>query len=77
MAEQDFVALAERLNVATNKIAAKIESLKAEVLALTQSAGLPAEKEAEIAAKFDAAIAPLEALGADAANPVPDDVPEV
>lgn len=70
--EQDFVALAERLNVATNKIKAKLDA----AAVLVANAGLPSDKEAEIGALLNAAIEPLEAMGADPANPVPE-VPEV
>lgn len=59
--------LANRLNLATNELAADLQALRDEV------AGL----DAGVAAKFEPLVARLEAMGTDPANPVPDPEPPV
>jgi septal ring factor EnvC (AmiA/AmiB activator) len=72
MAKQkaDFDHLVERLDTATNNIAAKLRDLEQKVLA---GGGLSAELEAEVHAEFERLAAQLEAIGASGEDPIPGD----
>lgn len=65
--KQDFDTLLAAVNTATNKIAARIQAL----IDKLASGGLTPAEEAEVQAGLAAAVAQLEALGADPENPVP------
>jgi hypothetical protein len=64
----EFTAINDRLNTATNAIAARLQALEAKVT----NAGLPADVEAAVLTELQALTAGLEALGADPENPVPE-----
>jgi hypothetical protein len=66
--EQEMDALIERLNAATNKLAATLKDLRDQLAA----GGLTQEQEAAAVAKLDSAIASLEAMGADPQQPIPE-----
>ena len=71
--EQEWRDLSTRLNTVTNKLAEKL----AKADELVKNAGISADKEAEIHALLSEGIATAEALGADPADPVPDEPPTV
>jgi predicted nucleic acid-binding Zn-ribbon protein len=68
---------AQRLDVATNEIAADLQSLRDQLQAVRDQ--IPAAQQAAVdtaLAQLDAPIARLEALGQDPQNPVPEPAPE-
>jgi hypothetical protein len=70
----DFDALVTRLNAATNVIAAKLAAARTALADALATAGVPADQEAAALADIDNAVKALEAMGADPAAPVPDQV---
>lgn len=69
--EQEWIAILDRIDVATTNIAGDIRGIKDELA----NAGLPKEVEDRISARLEAKAVQLEALAADTEDPTPE-VPE-
>lgn len=68
--KSDIDNLIAAFDAATNKIAARIQAL-ADQLAASTKDGLTAEETADVRAKLVAEVAKLNAMGADATDPLP------
>jgi len=65
--KEEFDALVQKFNDATNDIAARITALQGQIT----GAGLSAEAEANVLAELNAVADGLKALGANPDNPIP------
>lgn len=66
--EEQFNAVLQRIDDATNGIAEQLRDLKGQI----QGSGLSSEKEAEILGKLESAAGKLEGIGANPENPTPE-----
>jgi predicted lipoprotein len=65
----------DRINTATNTIAAKLRDVQTKLEAALADAGMPAGDEASAVSELGTIATQLEGIGADPADPVPTDTP--